>query len=82
MFGRGSTSSLKKEKGLSDALLQRGPGLGCILLLENRLRLLLLLQAFFPEGASLLRASVNPFLAFLGPYRVIQPHIFSCHFSL
>lgn len=81
-FGRGSTSSLKKEKGLSDALLRCGPRLGCIPVLENCPCFLLLLQTFFLEGASLLRASINPFLALLSPYGVILPCIFSCYFSL
>jgi len=39
VLGRGSTLSLKKEKGLSDALLRHGPGLGCIPILEKRLYL-------------------------------------------
>lgn len=66
VFGRGSTSLLKKEEGLSDALLRRGPGLGCIPALESGPCLLLLLQTVL-EAASLLRASINPFLALLVP---------------
>lgn len=80
-FGRGSSLPLQKEEGLSDALLSCGPGLDS-LVLENHPHPLLLLQMFFLEGASLLRASINPFLILFGPCRVILAHVFSCHFFL
>lgn len=74
------TLTLKTEEGLSDALLSCGSGLGS----SQSWRIILVphcfCRCFFWK--ELLRASVNPFLILLGPYRVILAQIFSCHFFL
>lgn len=78
VFGRGSTSSLKKEKGLSDALLRCGPGLGCIPVLGCRRCLLLLLQTFFSgrniSSESIHKSHFSPFSVLTESFCLISFH--------